>query len=83
MQSHRYLIYTVQSFIQPFTENLFCKIAQNRVMQKRNSAILREMKFATDCAKCYLFVQKCSATKANIFAFFCKSIANGNPLVSD
>ena len=57
-------------FIQPFTENLFRKVAQNRKTQKRNS----EIKFANDCRKYYFFVQKCSATKAKICVFFLKNV---------
>ena len=47
----RLINYTVYTFIQPFTKILFCTFAQNRITLKRNSAILRRMKFATDCAK--------------------------------
>ena len=76
MQSHQNIIEnTVYTSYQLFTENMFRKIAQNRITQKRNSAILREIEFANDCVKCYLFAQKCSATKTNIFAFFCKNCA--------
>ena len=46
---------------------MFRKNAQNRIMQNRNSAILREM---NDCAKYNFFAQKCSATKVKCFAFF-------------
>ena len=42
------------TFIQPFTENLFRKVAQNRKTQKRNS----EIKFANDCRKYYFFAQR-------------------------
>jgi len=34
---------------------MFRKIAQNRITQKQNSSILREIKFANDCVKCYFF----------------------------
>ena len=66
-------MHTVYTSNQPFNENVFRKIEQNRITQKRNSAILREMKFANDCAKCYFFAQKRSATKAKMFAFFRKN----------
>ena len=54
-------------------------VPQNRISQLRNSAILREMKFANGCDKCYFFAQKCSETKEKFCAFFLKSFANGNP----
>ena len=51
---------------------LLRKIAQNRIRQKRKSAILREIKFANDCTKSYFSAQKCNAPKAKICAFFRK-----------
>ena len=75
LQSHRELIHTAYTFNQTFNDNLFHKVAQNRKTQKWNSAILREIKFANDCAKCYFFAQKCNATKAKVYAFFRKNCA--------
>ena len=74
MQSHGYLIYTVYTFIKLFTENLFRKIAQSKITQKRKSAILRVMKFANYCAKCF-FAQRnkiFALSFANIAQKFCE-----------
>ena len=64
---------TVFTFNQPLGENMFRKIAQNRIMQKWNSAVLRKMKI-------------CEKTKCNESENVCylsqklrKSFANGNP----
>ena len=57
-----------------FLSRVLGKIAQNRILQKRKSAILCEIKLANDCTKCYFFVPKCSEMKAKL----CKSFANGN-----
>jgi len=67
-------VYTVHIFIQPFTENLFRKIAHNRKTQKGNSAILREIKFANDLKvkNVHFLSQK-----------FHKSFANGNLITKD
>ena len=53
-------------------------ISCHRLMQKRNSAIVREMKFANDCTKCTFFAQNCDITRAKICSFFRKSFANEN-----
>ena len=36
----------------------------NQNNTKGNGSILREMKFANDCVKCFFLAQKCSAKKA-------------------
>ena len=59
-------MYTVYTFNQPFNENMFPKIAHNRITQKAKSTILRELSLR-------MIAQKCSATKAKIFAFFSKN----------
>ena len=51
-------MYTVNTFNQPFNENIFRKIVQNRIKQKWNSAILPKIKFANNWAKCYFFAQR-------------------------
>ena len=35
--------------------------------------MLRKMEFANDCAKCYIFAQKCSTNKAKICDFYRKN----------
>ena len=50
---------------------MFFKIAQNRITQKRNSAILREIKYCEWLRKVLFF----RATKAKICAFFRKNCA--------
>ena len=50
MQSHRKQIYTVYTFNPPINENLFHIIAQNKITQKRYSAILHKIKFANKYA---------------------------------
>ena len=67
-------MYTVYTFNQPFNENMFPKIAHNRVTQKAKSTILRELSLRM-IAHSIFFAQKCSATKAKIFAFFSKNCA--------
>ena len=49
---------------------MFSKVAQNREAQ-----VCTKFFFCSDCAKCYFFVQKCSARKAKTCAFFCKNCA--------
>ena len=72
-------MYTVYTFKQPFNKNMLRKIAQNRITQKQNIAILCEIKIANNCAKCYFFAQKWSAKKVEICVFLRKSFVNGNP----
>ena len=57
---------------------MFRKIAQNRITQKWNSAFLREMKFANDCAKCFFSRKNVTQRKQKFSLSFAK-IANGNP----
>ena len=49
---------------------MFSKVAQNREAQ-----VCTKFFFCSDCAKCYFFVQKCSARKAKTCAFFGKNCA--------
>ena len=71
-----------QRHVLPWPTHLYLlslKIAQNRITQKRNNAILREMKFANDCAKCFFSAQKCSATKALAFAKIAQKFCEWKP----
>ena len=75
VQSHRKLIYTVYTFIQLFTENLFRKIALNRITQNWNSAILHEMKFKRMVVQSALFSHKNVAQQKQKYAISFAKIA--------
>ena len=74
-------MYTVYTFNQPFNENMFPKIAHNRITQKAKSTILRELSLRMIAHSVFLrknVAQRKQKFSLSLVKIALKSFVNGN-----